>query len=134
MRKLIYIACITLALSACNADKRQGTTVDEHSAEYALDYEGVYKETYPCADCSGIEVVLTLNADKSFSYETVYLDTTDQRFTSEGKYSVKENLLTIEENGRPVHFFIGEGSLTLLGDDLKPNTGELAEYYKLKKQ
>ncbi|PIF05968.1 MAG: hypothetical protein CSA36_03985, partial [Draconibacterium sp.] len=134
MYKFLFIFAITLTFAACKTGKKQETTKDEHSAEYALDYEGVYKGTYPCADCSGIRATLTLNPDKTFIYETVYLDEKDERFVYKGNYTVKGNTLTIQQDDKPIHFFVGESSVTLLGDDLKPNTGELAAFYILKKQ
>ncbi len=54
----------------------------------------------------GIEAALTLNTDKTFIYETVYLGKSDGRFTSKGKYTVKENLLTIQDGDKPVYFLV----------------------------
>lgn len=34
-------------------------------------YLGIYKETLPCADCEGIQTVLTLNADDCYTLESV---------------------------------------------------------------
>ncbi|PID68607.1 MAG: hypothetical protein CR968_01265, partial [Flavobacteriia bacterium] len=134
MHKIFYVLALALVFSACKTDKTKSTTIDEHSAEYALDYEGVYKGTYPCADCSGIQVALTLNPDKTFVYETVYMDKKDGRFVYKGNYTVKENTLTIQQNDKPKYFLVGESALTFMGDSLKPNTGELADFYLLKKQ
>ncbi|PIE50152.1 MAG: hypothetical protein CSA38_04470 [Flavobacteriales bacterium] len=134
MKKIAYLLLISLSFVACNPNKDKQPKTDEHSAEYALNYEGVYKGTYPCADCSGIQVSLTLNTDKTFRYETVYLGKKDGRFVHKGNYTIKENILTIQENDQPIHFAVGESALTLLGNDLKPNTGELASFYLLKKQ
>lgn len=133
MNKIFYLLLPILLLIACESKKKE-VTKDEHSAEYALDYEGVYRGTYPCADCSGIQATLTLKSDKTFIYETIYLGKKDGNFVSKGNYTVKGNILTIKENGKPINFKVGESALTLLGDDLKPNTGKLAEHYLLKKQ
>ncbi len=134
MHKLFYILAIALVFSACKTHKNKPTTTDEHTAEYALDYEGVYKGTYPCADCEGIKTTLTLNKDKSFIYETLYLGRKGKSFVYKGNYTVKGNTLTIQQDNKPIHFLVGESTVTLLGDDLKPNTGELADFYVLKKQ
>ncbi|WP_275552723.1 copper resistance protein NlpE N-terminal domain-containing protein [Tenacibaculum piscium] len=55
MNKLLYILVTVLLFNACQSNKNKKTVIDEHSAEYALDYQGVYKGTLPCADCSGIK-------------------------------------------------------------------------------
>eukprot|EP01133_Synstelium_polycarpum_P010467 gene10467-12187_t len=45
-----------------------------HSAQISLDWDGTYKGTVPCADCPGIETIITLNKDQSYSMETKYLE------------------------------------------------------------
>ncbi len=77
---------------------------------------------------------LTLKKDKTFVYEIRYLEKDDGRYLYTGTYSVKGDLLHIHEDGRPVHFLIGDNKLFLLNDDLKPAKGELAHHYTLKKQ
>lgn len=134
MRNFLYIIIVLLALTACSKAKKQETPKGQQSAEYALDDQGVYKGTYPCADCSGIEVSLILNEDKTFRYETVYAGKADAAFTSEGNYTIKDHILTIQEEGKPLHFLTGKNELTLLGSDMKPNTGSLKALYQLKKQ
>ncbi len=134
MYNFFYILAIALLFTSCKTDNKQQTTTDEHSTKYTLDYEGVYKGTYPCADCSGIQTSLTLNKDKTFVYENVYLGKKDGRFVYKGNYTVKKDTLTIQQNGKPIYFWIGENNLTILGDNLKPNTDELADFYILKKQ
>lgn len=34
---------------------------DEHNAHNSLSYAGIYEGTIPCADCPGIDVVITLD-------------------------------------------------------------------------
>ncbi|PIE90532.1 MAG: copper homeostasis protein [Acidobacteria bacterium] len=134
MKKNIYTSLTLLLLltAACQCNKKASVT-DRKSAGVPLSYEGLYKGTLPCADCMGIEVKLTLNRDKTYVYEEVYIDKTDMRFTYTGSYTVKENILTIKENERPVYFLIEGQVLKLLDGDLKPAQGVLAPLYQLKK-
>ena len=37
---------------------------DQHNSRNSLDWNGVYKGVLPCADCEGIETVITLLNDK----------------------------------------------------------------------
>ncbi|MBE7630360.1 copper resistance protein NlpE [Tenacibaculum piscium] len=134
MNKLLYILVTVLLFNACQSNKNKKTVIDEHSAEYALDYQGVYKGTLPCADCSGIKATLTLGHDKTFIYETININKKDGCSVHKGSYSVNENVLTIKENRKPKHFLVGESSLIFLDENLKPNTGKLAKHYQLKKQ
>ncbi len=128
---LVLSFCAFITACQCN---QHHARIDKHAAQQISDYEGLYKGTLPCADCPGIATSLTLNKDKTFVYETCYLEKENGKFSSTGTYTVKEDLLTIEENGDPIHFLIGGDELFLLDKDLKPATGELADHYTLKKE
>lgn len=43
------------------------------TSQNALDWNGTYKGTLPCADCEGIETELTLNLDGNYLYKATYL-------------------------------------------------------------
>ncbi len=96
-------------------------------------YSGVYKGTYPCADCPGIEATLELQKDKTFVYTTVYLEKKDGRFVEKGTYTVKDNILTIKTDKESINFLIGPNILSLMGKELEPATGKMAPLYDLKK-
>ncbi|WP_159331094.1 copper resistance protein NlpE [Tenacibaculum maritimum] len=131
MHHFFYILIISLFFSSCKTNK-QKEMVAPHSTEYALDYEGLYKGTFPCADCSGIQVSLLLTKNNTFRYETTYLG--KGHYIEKGNYSVKEKILTLKESNRSIYFLIGKNRLSFLGEDLKAATGQFASYYELKKQ
>ncbi len=128
----VLIACQLIL--GCHFHHKNHAVMDKHAAQLVSGYEGLYEGTLPCADCPGINTKLTLKKDKTFVYEIRYLEKDDGRYLYTGTYSVKEDLLTIHEDGQPVHFLIGDKELFLLDKDLKPATGELAPHYTLKKQ
>ncbi len=134
MKKISYILPLLFLLltTACQVNKQNIT--DESSANIPPNYEGVYKGTFPCADCPGIESKLTLNKDKTFVYEQTYINEIDGHFTDRGNYTVKDNIVMLQEKNAPVYFLIKDQELLLLDNDLKPAEGALAPYYKLKKQ
>ncbi len=139
LKKTSYLLMGILAvfsLTACQSDQQTGGTqkINKHSSKSTSDYDGVYKGTLPCADCPGIETRLTLGQIKSFLYEQSYLGHKGKRYIYQGSYTIKDNILTIYADKRPINFLIGKDEFTLLGEDLKPSTGELAPYYRLKKQ
>lgn len=108
--------------------------VDEHSAEYALDYEGTYTGILPCADCQGIKTKLILNKDKTFLYEQNYLGKSKKPFINSGNYQVKGGTLTLSLADKPLNFSVGESGVYYLDDKLQRYTGKLASYYTLAKQ
>ncbi len=118
--------------TACENEPKSSTK-DEHTAETALDYEGTYKGILPCADCPGIATTLVINKDKTFEYNYTYVESEDQIHHYTGQYTIKDNILTIKADDEPINFFVGESMVIFMGKETKPNTGELAEYYELKK-
>ncbi len=131
------ISCLSLTLlllvtAACQTNNHLIPL--NNSAINPSPYVGIYKGTLPCADCSGIESRLTLNEDNTFVYENTYIDTIDRRFSYTGRYTVKDNIVTIQQNDIPLHFLRKEQYLVLLDSNLHPPQGVLAPYYVLKKQ
>ncbi len=135
MKKTIINISLVIFLCAATAyvNKPKLLMKDEHTAETALDYEGTYKGVLPCADCPGIATTLTINKDNTFAYTYTYLNSEDQLHHYTGPYTLKENTLTIQVDGRPIHFFVGESRVIFMGEQHTPNTGELANHYELKK-
>jgi copper homeostasis protein (lipoprotein) len=109
-----------------------------HEARLALDYTGRYEGIVPCADCEGIETVLTLVDTVNFVLETKYLGKPNTDFQKiEGMYNWSEKNNVIRLNGitdRPNMFFVGENYLIQLNMMGERITGELETAYFLKKQ
>ena len=144
--RLLQLSTIALLLvTSCNSNEKkqneaeqteqQEEVIDMHTSENALDWEGTYTGTLPCADCEGIEKILTLNKDQSFVSKDNYLGKKDSDFDSRGYFKWLENgqvILLSDENG--TSFFVGESTLTQLDKSGNKITGELADLYILKKQ
>ena len=144
MKKIFILVCSCALLAACNnsaktnksagADSTSIEVTDIHNAENSLDYEGTYKGVFPAADCPGIETTLTLNPDKTFSLHSVYIDR-DSSFDEKGTYTLKDNLLTLNEEGGELSYYkVEENHLRKLTMDKQEITGELADNYVLNKE
>lgn len=108
---------------------------DTHTAANSLDYEGTYKGTFPAADCPGIKITLTLGKDSAFTQNSVYIDRKDGMFDEKGTYTVSGNLLTLQPgDGVPEYYRIEENRLRRLDKNKQDITGELADYYILRKE
>lgn len=121
---------------------------------------GVYEGTLPAADCEGILVRLTLNADRSCKKVTVYLGVQDKEAAKDaGREAfsdlndvfksvegvlpdVQEGTLDWSDDGRTLVIYMEDGQesyelekdgLHMLDADGKRVTGPLAPYYVLKK-
>jgi uncharacterized lipoprotein NlpE involved in copper resistance len=113
--------------------------VDSHNSENSLNWAGVYEGTTPCADCEGIKTVLELKQDKTFILTQTYLgkyEDEEKEMGEEGSFSWDETGSKISLNAKDgnIQFKVGENQLTML--DMSGNliTGELADFYILKKK
>ncbi|OYQ77574.1 hypothetical protein B9T19_09670 [Ignatzschineria sp. F8392] len=128
MKKLWIVLGAALLLTACNDKEVTPATIDEnttiefdkeHSAQNALDYAGVYKGQYPCADCSGIDVELTLEYNGGYDLKQTYLDVKgkDETFNESGRFTWNKagQVVTLEgTDGGPdgaLRYFVGENVL-----------------------
>lgn len=120
------------------ADSTEIVVNDEHNAKNSLDYIGMYQGVVPCADCEGIETLLTLEDETNYVLKTNYLgkkkiSTNEVR----GVYSWNEAGNTIILSGienAPNRYFVGENYLKQLDMDGNKIEGDLAESYVFQKK
>ena len=104
----------------------------EHNARNSLSYAGVYEGTIPCADCPGIDVVLTLDYEGNYVKKMAYQDRTPQKeFTRSGKFTWDDSGFIITLTGDGDMYKVREGSLVLLDQEGKEITGANSALYVL---
>ena len=148
-QKLLTIFCLIFLLVQCKKESSEEVQEEVygdpyeviqpmHESRLALDYTGRYEGIVPCADCEGIETILTLKDTSNYVLETRYLGKGSQNFDQvEGIYQWSEKNNVIRLNGltdRPNMFFVGENYLIQLNMMGERVTGELASAYFLNKQ
>lgn len=143
---LLYpiIAGIFFFASACSGTTKNESqepaitqSADAHTSQISLDWDGTYSGILPCADCEGIETVIRLNKDNSFSFSQKYLGKeTTQGINTSGTFTWTADgnkiILSITNNNRM--FQVGENKLTWLDNDGNKITGNTAANYVLQKQ
>jgi hypothetical protein len=76
---LIVVISLTAALSfGCSKSKLSGT------------YEG----TLPCADCPGLQTLITFNSDGTFHMEETYLERSEKPTITNGKWIIEGDIIT----------------------------------------
>ncbi|MFK7001069.1 copper resistance protein NlpE [Flavobacterium oreochromis] len=130
MKKGLFVFSVLLTLASCNDKKKDQNS--ENSQEN--NFLGVYKGTLPCADCSGIEVELVLNSNKTFLYNNLYLSQDNHAYKDKGTYTINNDTLILQKGKEQTHFLIGQDKLTLLDLNKKLIKGNFASYYILNKQ
>jgi heat shock protein HslJ len=148
--KNIFILCMLLSMGmlvgSCKTASRQQSAMQPsqtgdmaHHSNNSLDWDGVYSGTLPCADCDGIQTVVTLNKDLTYQIDTKYVGKEGGTFILKGKFAWETGgnkivLLDIPEGSGPGYYLVWENKLIQL--DLKGNviTGDLASRYVLNKE
>ena len=146
MNKLATLTFVALAsaLAACSSDPRgpDAATIaaqpadPAHNSRNALDWAGTYRGVLPCADCEGIETVITLTAEGRFRAHTRYLGKNEGRteFSRDGAFAWSDDGSTVTLVGdEPNPYRVGENRLTRLALDGSAITGALASSYVLEK-
>lgn len=106
-----------------------------HNARNSLDWAGVYRGVLPCADCEGIETVVALAGDGTYSTQTKYLGKGEQVFSETGRFTWNDAGTTVTLAGdQPARYFVAENRLVRLTLDGSRITGPLAEHYILVKR
>lgn len=146
MNRIAALALVSLAsaLAGCGGDVRApAPTASEarpadpaHNSRNALDWAGTYRGVLPCADCEGIETVITIGEDGSFREHTRYLGKSEGQtdFFRQGTFDWSGDGSTVTLAGESPHpYRVGENRITRLALDGSAISGTLAEHYVLTK-
>ncbi len=137
---LVLAACgpaPTQTTQASAADTEASSAANSHTSANSLDWAGVYKGVLPCADCEGVETLLTLNMDNSYLLKTTYLGKDNSAFQQQGKFEWDDKgsvIRLLNQKDAPASYKVTENQLTQLDMEGQLITGNLAESYKLNKQ
>lgn len=108
------------------------------NARTSLDWDGQYKALLPCADCEGIETIITLTPEQNYVISEKYLGAkgSDKPIVAQGKFNFDEQglVITLDKAGDGRKYFIAENQLFALDSEGNKITGPTAELYVLKKQ
>lgn len=128
---LVLIATMTFIVSACTTSNA-GNPHPGHNTRNSLDWAGSYRGVLPCADCEGIETIVVLATDGTFSAQSEYLGKGGETFSEKGSIAWNAAGDTVTLAGRePVQYFVGENHLIRLARDGSRITGANAENYVL---
>lgn len=105
-----------------------------HNSRNSLDWSGTYRGVLPCADCEGIETVVTLKTDGTYATTSRYLGRDGAPIASSGNFTWSGDGSSISLSGEePARYLVGESRLTRLALDGSRVTGALADHYVLAK-
>lgn len=136
------LASLVIAVSVLSCNNPQKSTKNQlptaDNSRNSLDWAGTYHGIVPCADCEGIETLLNIQNDLSYTLKTKYLGKDSPVFESTGTFSWNEQgsiiqLKDSKDATQSAFYQVGENQLFQLDMKGKKITGELANNYILKK-
>jgi uncharacterized lipoprotein NlpE involved in copper resistance len=101
------------------------------------DWSGTYTGKLPCADCDGIETILTILLDSTYTLNSRYLGMGDgQTYTTQGKFTWRDGQVIelIGETDGAFLYAIEAGTATQLDPAGAKIAGDLAANYVLTKE
>ncbi|ADY51751.1 protein of unknown function DUF306, MetA and HslJ [Pseudopedobacter saltans DSM 12145] len=101
----------------------------------SLDWEGTYTGMLPCADCEGIKTTITIHHDGTFESKSEYVGKGDKPLEEKGTFSWNNsgNKIIAKIGTENLQYKVGEGYIQQLDENGNAITGNLADYYILKK-
>ena len=134
MKALIFP--VALLLAACSPLPAGPPADSAHGSRDALDWQGTYTGTIPCADCEGIGTTVTLTRDGRFTRELVYLGRSGMPLRESGTFAWNDagSAVTLDPgDGSSQQYQVGENRLFHLDRSGSRITGALADRYVLEK-
>ena len=145
-KSLLILAVAALVATASCTDKKASANVEDNdSTSVAVvvneidlaNVAGTYEGTLPAADCPGIKMVLTINADSTYQMTQDYMDRKDGHDEASGVFDVLDGnvlMLVLPSSGEHTFYKVEDGNSIVLTDSLGNEAeGESAELYVLKK-
>lgn len=125
---------LVVALSGCVAQPDTAPSTGDNSRN-ALDWQGTYVGTLPCADCPGIRTRIELREDGTFTRNVAYLGS-DVRLSDTGSFEwdgAGARIALTAGDGDTQRFQVGENVLFMLDRSGERITGDRAAAYRLAK-
>ena len=141
MKSVLLAGSLSLFLlggSACMTSKKSGSKVSQDSRN-TLNWTGIYKGVLPCADCEGIETMVQLEGNLTYTISTQYLGKSKEVSRQEGTFSWSKDgsmiMLNRASNSEAAaRFRVMKDQLISLDSKGNAIEGALAEKYILRKE
>jgi heat shock protein HslJ/uncharacterized lipoprotein NlpE involved in copper resistance len=142
MKKIILLLAFVSIIScqkkaSSNNNGKESKSISSLNAKYPLNYIGTYKGILPCADCDGLETVIAINENSTYSVATKYLGKGAKVYIQKGNFAwnkKKTIIILTDVINAPNQYLVGKNNLTQLDLSGQKISGSLANEYILSKQ
>lgn len=118
-------ALLAFSLLACKTPSK--TTAMADNSRTSVDWPGTYRGTLPCADCQGVETVLTLHGNGAYTLNRRYVGREESFRETTGTFAWNGAGSQITLTGEATPFLVGENRLFQLTKAGQRTTGNLAD-------
>jgi copper homeostasis protein (lipoprotein) len=130
----VGLALLTTASGCVSLPQPRSSAETLQPARDAPAWAGTYRGVFPCADCAGIETVVSLHADGTYTSSSRYLGKGSSVSTRSGTFEWDRNGAAISLSGtEPARYKLGDKRLTRLALDGSPITSTHDDLYVLTK-
>ena len=144
----LWMAALTMGIVGCAPGGNKSVKKDIQNSEVhhesateccgvtSVNYFGIYEGIFPCADCSGKKIQLSIFEDGTYHLEYEYLDKGDRVIEENGVYYLFNDTLlqTITpSSGEKTYYSIQAGAIVLCDSLGTLSDGPLKDLYVLKK-
>ena len=138
----ILSAFAFISIVGCNTSTKQTDTKNDRGNEemneekQSLKLFGTYKGTFPCVNCGGKDMSLTLRYDGTYHLEYEYIDTDEGVIEENGTYNILDDVVietVTPSSGIKTYYKYVKGNLILSDSIGTENDGEPADMYILKR-
>ncbi|MGV9004588.1 copper resistance protein NlpE N-terminal domain-containing protein [Flavobacterium sp.] len=144
MKKNHYVSILLLIILASCQSKQEPATVNKSKAianfpkvNLSTAYIGSYMGVLPCADCEGMETIITINENNTYTKSVHYLGKGSKVFEQKGSFSWNSlgNVLKLNDiENAPNQYLVIKGKMIQLDLDGTIIEGNLEKQYELSKQ
>ncbi|MDH6304162.1 putative lipoprotein NlpE involved in copper resistance [Parabacteroides sp. PF5-5] len=131
MKNLLFLFVFAFVFVSCG---NRGLS-DGHYAQNSLSYGGVYEGVIPCADCPGIDLVITLDYKGNYTKKMTYQDKEPENvFSTSGKFKWDSTgtVITLTGKADGEKFKVVEGAIIMLDAKGQMISGPTAGMYRIK--
>ena len=146
MKKFLFTAVVAAAVigtASCSQQKKGSNHNVESQSQFSVQKEdmdsaifGTYKGTFPCADCGGKDIALTISEDSTYCLKYQYQDRNEGQIEENGTYYILNDSIIVTvtpSSGYKTYYKYIDGNMELSDSLGTSNQGELAKFYVLKK-
>jgi copper homeostasis protein (lipoprotein) len=135
MERAYAVWLVLAALAGCSVPSEQPPVSAGDNSRNALDWQGSYVGTVPCADCEGIRTRVELRGDGTFSRSLIYLGKDAQPLDDSGTFTwdAAGSRVALGGASDAQRYQVGENVLFHLDRDGQRISGDRAALYRLDK-